>query len=112
LCLSQVIADDLVGNVLFLISLLVGGVMGGIGLLIGSQSGLLDSAGGNTKVISFILGFLIGLVITSILMSTIASGVNTIIVLFAEAPGEFQHNHPELSNKMRAVWSQVYPGSV
>lgn len=86
--------------------------MGGIGLLIESTSTLFDQAGGNSQIVAFVLGFIVGLVITSILMSTIASAVNAVIVLFAEGPAEFQHNHPELSNKMREVWRQIYPGSV
>jgi hypothetical protein len=45
-------------------------------------------------------------------MSVIASAVNAVLVLFAEKPMEFQSNHPELSRKMREVWSQIYPGSV
>jgi Plasma-membrane choline transporter len=109
---EAVIADDLVGNALFLISVMVGGLMGSVGLIIETTSDLLDNDGGNSKLIAFILGFVVGLVITSILMSTIASGVNAVIVLFAEGPNEFQQNHPELSNKMRQVWSEVYPGSV
>ena len=109
---EAIIADDLVGNVLFLISLLVGLVMGGIGLLTEEFGNLLDESAGNNRVIAFFLGFLVGLVITSILMSTIASGVNTVIVLFAEAPREFQANHPELSRQMIDAWNLVYPGSV
>jgi Plasma-membrane choline transporter len=109
---EAVIADDLVGNTLFLISVIIGGVMGGIGLIIETTSDLFEEAGGDAQVVSFVLGFVIGLVITSILMSTIASGVNAVIVLFAEGPAEFQQNHPELSNKMRQVWNDVYPGSV
>lgn len=109
---EAVIADDLVGNVLFLISLLVGLVMGGIGLAANKFGDLLEDAPGNDRTIAFFLGFLVGLVITSILMSTIASGVNAVIVLFAEGPREFQENHPELSNKMREAWNLVYPGFV
>lgn len=109
---EAIIADDLVGNVLFLISLLVGLVMGGIGLLTEEFGDLLDESAGNNRVIAFFLGFLVGLVITSILMSTIASGVNSVIVLFAEAPREFQSNHPELSRQMIDAWDLVYPGSV
>jgi hypothetical protein len=57
----------------------------------------------------FRLGFIVGLVLTSILMSTIASAVNTVIVCFAEGPAEFEANHPELSAKMRETWLQFYP---
>jgi membrane-anchored glycerophosphoryl diester phosphodiesterase (GDPDase) len=109
---EAVIADDLVGNALFLVSVMVGGLMGAVGLIIETTSDLFEDAGGNSKIIAFILGFVVGLIITSIFMSTIASGVNAVIVLFAEGPNEFQQNHPELSNKMRQVWSEVYPGSV
>lgn len=108
---EAVIADDLVGNALFLISIVVGGVMGGLAVLIDATSDLFEDAGGDSEIVAFILGFIVGLVITSILMSTIASAVNAVIVLFAEGPAEFQQNHPDLSNKMRAVWNQVYPGS-
>lgn len=111
---EAIIADDLVGNALMLISLLVGGVMGCVGLLIVKfqEDWFSDAGGTNHSLVGFLLGFLFGLVITSILMGTIASAVNAVIVLFAEGPAEFQQNHPELSNKMREVWSQLYPGSV
>ena len=109
---DAIIADDLVVNTLFLISVIVGALMGCIGLIVEAVGDTFEDAGGNPKVIAFVLGFVIGLVITSILMSTIGSGVNAVIVLFAEGPNEFQQNHPELSNKMRQVWSEVYPGSV
>jgi Plasma-membrane choline transporter len=109
---EAIIADDLVGNTLFLISIIVGALMGCVGLIVEATGDLFEDTGGNAQLIAFVLGFVIGLVITSILMSTIASGVNAVIVLFAEGPNEFQQNHPELSNKMRQVWSEVYPGSV
>jgi hypothetical protein len=110
---EAIIADDLVGNVLFLISLIVGGVVGGIGLIIEkANSELFEDVGGNAQAVAFFLGFIVGLLVTSILMSTIGSGVNAVIVLFAEGPAEFQQNHPELSNKMREAWNDVYPGSL
>jgi Plasma-membrane choline transporter len=109
---EAVIADDLIGNTLFMVSLLVGALMGGIGAAIAASSDLLDTIGSGKNWIAFALGFVIGLVITSILLSTIGSAVNAVIVLFAEAPNDFQSNHPELSQKMREVWNEVYPGSV
>lgn len=53
---------------------------------------------------------MVGLVLCSIILSTVASGVNTVIVLFAEAPAEFQQNYPELSNRMRETWAAAFPG--
>lgn len=56
------------------------------------------------------LGFTVGIVLCSIILSTVSSGVNTVIVLFAEAPAEFQQNYPELSNRMRETWQAAFPG--
>jgi hypothetical protein len=109
---EAIIADDLVGNVLLLVSVIVGGLIGSLGIAIEATSDLFDDAGGNAKFVAFILGFIIGLVVCSIALSTIGSGVNAVIVLFAEAPAEFQQKHPELSNRMRQAWALVYPGSV
>lgn len=111
---EAIIADDLVANTLLLVSLVVGAIMGGVSMVIQATSGVFDSTTGESGALgySFAIGFVIGLVITSILLSLIASGVNAVIVLFAEAPAEFQQNHPELSTKMRTIWNQVYPGSV
>ena len=53
--------------------------------------------------------FLIGLVIAAILLSVVDSSVNTVLVSFAEAPMEFQENHPQLSSEMRDAWRKVYP---
>ena len=109
---EAIIADDLVGNCLFLISLLVGLFMGLLGLAFEAATNVLDDAEGSSKYLAFILGLVVGLTITSILMSTIASSVNAVIVLFAESPADFQQNHPELSTKMRTIWNEVFPGSV
>lgn len=109
---EAIIADDLVQNVLLLISLIVGGIVGSIGLVLEATADWFDNAGGDSRVIAFIFGFIIGFIISSVALSTIGSAVNAVIVLFAEAPADFQRNYPELSNRMRTVWSQIYPGSV
>lgn len=109
---DAIIADDLVGNVLLLVSLIVGLLIGLLALAIEAASDLFADAGGDAQSVAFILGFVIGLVICSVALSTIGSGVNAVIVLFAEAPAEFQRNHPQLSERMRSAWSLVFPGSV
>ena len=55
------------------------------------------------------MGFVIGMALSSIVMSTIESAVNTVIVCYAESPAEFQANHPILSNEMREAWLKAYP---
>lgn len=109
---EAIIADDLVGNALILTSVIVGGIMGLVGLLLEATTDFFDDAGGNSRMIAFWLSFIVGLAICSILLSTVSSGVNTVIVMFADAPNEFERSHPELSRKMRETWREYYPGSV
>ena len=101
-----------VGNALLLVSLIVGGLMGAVALIFVATTDWFENAGGNDKSVAFALGFIIGLAICSILLSVVASGVNTVIVMFADAPAELQTNYPEISQKMREVWGQTYPGSI
>jgi hypothetical protein len=109
---DAVIADDLVGNAILLTSIVSGLFIGAVGVGYASaNAGFQELAGGNLWV-AFVIGLLAGLCIFSILLSTVASGVNTVIVMFADAPREFQANHPELSQKMTSTWNQFYPGSV
>jgi hypothetical protein len=107
---EAIIADDLVGNTLFLMSVIVGGLSGIVGLLLDVTTDYFATAPGNTRLVAFLLGFTVGIVLCSIILSTVSSGVNTVIVLFAEAPAEFQQNYPELSNRMRETWQAAFPG--
>lgn len=120
---EAVIADDLVGMALFMTSLVVGLVMAGVGVLMVDQTSWWDvfiaafdaqseEANGKQAAMIFagVLAFIIGLVIASILMSTIASAVNASIVLFADAPAEFERHYPELSQEMRTAYNVAYPG--
>jgi hypothetical protein len=110
---EAIIADNLVGNTLGLLSLIVGGVMGGIAVLLNNYGGFFKGhPNGESQAAAFLLGFVVGLVICSVLMSTIASSVDTVIVLFAEAPNEFERNHPDLSRRMRETWRQTFPGCI
>jgi hypothetical protein len=86
--------------------------MGVVGIILDATTNWFSAAGGNATAVAFGLGFIVGLAICSILLSTVASGVNTVIVMFADAPNEFERNHPELSRKMRETWREYYPGSV
>lgn len=108
---DAIIADDLISNVFFFLSLVVGLLTGAFGLIFVETNpdwftGLSTTEAQST---AFALGFISGLVLTSIMMSTIASAVNTVIVCFAEGPAEFESNHPELSRKMRDTWISFYP---
>jgi uncharacterized membrane protein len=105
-----IIADDLVSNTLSLFSLIGGGLIGSVGLVMNAAfptwlAGFEGAASG----IAFGIAFLIGIVISSIMLSVVDSSVNTVLVSFAEAPDEFEQNHPKLSGEMRDAWRLVYP---
>lgn len=109
---EAIIADDLVGNALLLTSIIVGGIIGAVSMVLAVSTGFFREAGDSAIGVAFFIGFIVGLSVCSILLSTIASGVNTVVVMFADAPREFEANHPELSGKMRETWAKFYPGSV
>lgn len=102
---TTIITDNLVGSVFGMLSIGVGLITGLIGTLLASMKGLgAEFAGG-----AFAVGFIVGLVLTSVLLSVVESSTNTVIVLYAEAPAEFEQNHPELSKSMRDTWRQAWP---
>lgn len=108
---TTVITDDLADNVLVMVSVAIGLTCGLVGLIMGSVDQNLFSGIGydNAGVVGFVLGFLVGYLFASIMMSVVGSAVNTVIVCFAEAPAEFEANHPALSHEMRMTWRQAWP---
>merc|ERR1712232_175154 len=108
---TTIITDDLVDNALFMVSFSLGLATGLVGLIFTYMGKYSFEALGssNDGMVGFIIGFLVGFVISSILMSVIASATNTVIVCYAEAPNEFQQNHPVLSAEMNDTWRQVWP---
>merc|ERR1712038_562320 len=115
---EAVIADDIVSTVLALVSLVCGLITAGIGILIGETSGwFVEFAAGFeedgdlvVRIFCGLLGFIIGLALCAIIMGVISSSVNATIVLFAEAPAEFESNYPELSQQMRTAYIEANPG--
>lgn len=106
---DAVIADDLVGNAILLTSIVAGLIIGAIGIGYASANAEFSNIAADNSWVAFLIGFTAGLSICSILLGTIASGVNAVIVLFAEKPREFEQNHPELSRDMREKWHEFYP---
>lgn len=107
---DAIIADDLVGNVLFMVSVIVGLLAGVLGVIVEGTSDIFNIVGMNEHFVAFIVGLGVGIVLCSIFLSPVDSAVNAVIVLFAEAPAEFQQHYPELSNTMTSTWLGTYPG--
>jgi len=111
---DAIIADDLVGLALGFLNLIVGLITGGFSILVVSRTSwfaefIEQNGEDTTKILSFIIGLIVGLVMSSILLSSIDSSVLAVIVLFAEAPAEFEENYPSLSRKMRDAYSKAHP---
>ena len=83
---------------------LVNGVVGMIvAVLIGSNGPTILIGGG---LYGLLLGFLAS---SSVVFGVVASAVDTIIVLFAEAPAELKENHPQLGQELEDTWTAAWP---
>eukprot|EP00555_Chaetoceros_dichaeta_P006320 CAMPEP_0198257228 /NCGR_PEP_ID=MMETSP1447-20131203/6954_1 /TAXON_ID=420782 /ORGANISM="Chaetoceros dichaeta, Strain CCMP1751" /LENGTH=933 /DNA_ID=CAMNT_0043944073 /DNA_START=126 /DNA_END=2927 /DNA_ORIENTATION=+ len=109
---KKIVTDNLISDVLLLVSLVIGGVSGCLTVWIESVGSSALSSINHPTCTSFLIGYTIGLVLSSILFGIISSSVNAVIILFAGNPVEFEENHPELSHEMRAAWKEVFPGKV
>jgi Plasma-membrane choline transporter len=109
---TAIIADDLADNVLFMMSVAIGLSSGLVGMVIGfMDSGMFVNLGfDHAAGPAFVIGFFAGFLFATIIMSVVGSGVNTVIVCYAEDPAAFQMNHPQLSAEMSAAWVQAWPG--
>jgi hypothetical protein len=103
---TSIIADLMVDTVLNLVALGVGLVLGMIAVGVAMAAGF---PGGLVLIIPLLLGCGIGYAMCATLFSIVSSATNTVIVCYAEAPNEFQTNHPELSQRMRDAWRQAWP---
>jgi hypothetical protein len=107
---TAVINDNLVVRVLTLVSLMVGASTGVVGLLIVSvRPSWVAEWGSSGTALAFFLPAMIGIAMSHVMMSVVVSAVDTVVVAFAEAPLEFERNHPGLSSQLVAAWRLVYP---
>jgi hypothetical protein len=108
---TTMITDSLVHRTLVLASAVVGLGTGAFGLVIAQLCpSWLEGVGGNTMALAFTLAFMIGTAVAYILfLSVVGAAVDTIIIVFTEAPLDLERNHPGLYRQMVAAWRQVYP---
>jgi hypothetical protein len=102
---SNIINDQLVSRALGMMSILIGFITGAIGTLIGFF--FLGPLG---ALPTFFVGMVLGSMSCNILFGVVTSGVNTIVVCFAEAPEELRRNHPpEFYDQLVQAWRVAYP---
>ena len=58
---------------------------------------------------AFFVSFITGAVLAFTVLTLVSSAVNTVIVCYAEAPREFELNHPKLSQDMLSAWREAWP---
>lgn len=108
---SAIISDNLADNVLFMMAVAISLASGVVGLLIGltDSNMFVDLGFESAAAPAFGIGFIAGFLFACIIMSVVGSGVNTVIVCYAEDPAAFEQNHPQLSAEMRTAWVQAWP---
>jgi len=106
---TTIITDNLAQAVLTMVSIAVGLVTGLVAMAIAHGQGMVFGDELGASAAAFFAGFIIGMVISATLLTLVSSAVNTVIVCYAEAPREFEENHPKLSHDMQAAWKQAWP---
>jgi len=125
---TTIITDNLVHRSLALVSIVIGALSGIICMLVAKATGWTttifgssngeggEGEGDSSSLLSvsddgivFFICFLIGMTMSFILLNVVLSAVDTVIVAFAEAPAEFNTNHPALYNNMIQKWRLVFP---
>lgn len=113
---TSIITDNLTSRALGIMSFTIGLCTGLVAAFLAlvtawsSPSSTNDSDTNNAMAVgSLFLGLVFGMVLASIVFGVVNSAADTIVVLFAEAPFEFQQNHPVLAAEMNHAWSAAYP---
>ena len=103
----DVVRDNLIQNVLFMASLVIGGSTGTFAVLLEEVDGYTFTTLHKPIITAFVTGSILGFVLSNILLlGLVGSAVDATLVCFAAGPFEFDKNHPRLSREMRDVWSQ------
>jgi hypothetical protein len=100
---TAIITDYMVDRVLMMISFGNGLITGGLTAAISYMFNL------NLEGVAFLVGFVVGMLLSITVLGVIGSGVNTVIVCYAEDPATFEINHYELSVRMRDSWRSAFP---
>ena len=100
---TTIISDSLIHRLLFLMTVCVG--------LVNALIATILSLGADGVVVAgnAFIGLVFGVIMSSLVFGVLHSAIDSVIVLYAEAPAEFQTNHPYLSQEMDEAWAQAWP---
>ena len=57
------------------------------------------------------IGFALGAMASSVMMSVVRGGVNTLIVCFADSPARMEEEHPQLTKEILEAWAKAFPST-
>jgi len=123
---TTIIQDDLIQRALQLVTLALGLATAALGVLFATwhpswvaawgNAVEEDSTGDNIPTVShaslmaaFLVSLLVGSAVGHLLLSVVASAVDTVLVAWAEAPLELERHYPGLYAAQVAAWRQAYP---
>ena len=104
---TTIISDRLVVRALFLVSFVIGALTGCLGVALAGLTNWMSDFGGASIPLAFFVPFFCGVALSTVLLAVVNSAVDTVIVSFAEAPLEFERNHPGLYTQMCQVRSSL-----
>jgi len=106
---TAIITNNLAQGVLGLVSVAIGLIMGLVAMAIANMRGMVFGDEVGASAAAFFVSFITGAVLAFTLLTLVSSAVNTVIVCYAEAPREFELNHPKLSQDMLSAWREAWP---
>ena len=106
---TAIITNNLEQGVLGLVSMAIGLIMGLVAMAIANTGGMVFGNEVGASAAAFFVSFITGAVLAFTLLTLVSSAVNTVIVCYAEAPREFELNHPKLSQDMLSAWREAWP---
>jgi hypothetical protein len=100
---TTIISDSLVNRMLLVMCFCIG--------LVNALVAAILTLGADASVIglSALFALFTGVMMSSLVFGVLVSAVDSIIVLFAEAPRELKENHPALAQEMEDTWAQAWP---
>jgi hypothetical protein len=102
---TTIITDTLTSRMIGMVSF----VIGLITALVAALLTLMETADSFVVGISALSALIVGILLSNLVFRALLSSVDSVIVLYAEAPNEFQQNHPQLAQEMQDTWAQAWP---
>jgi hypothetical protein len=102
---TTIIADSLTSHMMGMVSFVIG-LMTALCAFLVSYA---ETRDWSAVLLEVFLALVAGWIFSALVFRVILSSIDTILVLFAEAPNEFHANHPAIARDMQYAWTQTFP---